>query len=382
MKSMTSSERLLAAMRREEVDRIPLSPRMEMNVVPRYCGSGSIRACKRFKREYFDCDPARAWGFPVVNPFYDYHAPVVGLKNVDTVIRYEEQGDIFMVTRNFKTPAGSLEEKVMVPKSGVKHYGSSPNPHRVEHLIKTPDDLERIRYLFPSLEGLSFVDYHQAVEEMGDDGLVLMNVPGPMDYMGGEAYSMEKMMMDYYDQPEFFDKLLGLFTEHSIGMVRAALENDVRHFFLVYFYPSLSSGWSPKIIRDKFMPVFKKQVEMIHAAGGLADYYDDGRLMGSIDFFVEAGVDVVETCSPPPVGDFNLAEARKRWGRRVTFKGLVDMINVVARGTPAQIDDHIREIVGQNEGKTGLILGTMDNIRPETPDENIAAYFNSANKYR
>lgn len=41
MKEMTSKERLLAAMRREEVDRIPLSPRMA-NVVSRHYKSQSL----------------------------------------------------------------------------------------------------------------------------------------------------------------------------------------------------------------------------------------------------------------------------------------------------------------------------------------------------
>ena len=39
MKTMTSNERLLAAMRRKEVDRIPLSPRMG-NVFSRHYDSG------------------------------------------------------------------------------------------------------------------------------------------------------------------------------------------------------------------------------------------------------------------------------------------------------------------------------------------------------
>jgi uroporphyrinogen decarboxylase len=189
-------------------------------------------------------------------------------------------------------------------------------------------------------------------------------------------------MVDYYERPEFFDALLDTFSRHSIERVRVALEHDVRHFFLVYFYPSLSTGWSPTIIEEKFAPVIRRQTAMIHSCGGLVDYYDDGRLMGSADIFIRAGVDVLETCAPPPVGDFNLAEARKRWGRQVTFKGLVDMINVVWRGTPADIDRHVHDIITQNGGKQALILGTMDNIRPETSDENIAAYFNAANQYR
>lgn len=382
MKAMTSRQRLLAAMRREEVDRIPLAPRMTLHLIPRLYGSDAIWAVKKFKHDRFDCDPSVDWSFPAVNPFYNYAAPLTYLKNINASLHYQEQGDLYMVTRTFETPAGGLCEKIMVPKPGAGHYGASPNPHRVEHLIKSPEDVEKVRYLFPDLKNVNFTDYHHAVEEMGEDGVVQLNVPGPMDYWGGEAYAMENMMMDYYERPQFFDALLQIFAEHSINMVKVALEHDVRNFFLVYFYPSLSSGWSPKIIREKFAPVIKTQVDMIHSCGGLADYYDDGKLMDSLDIFVDTGIDVIETCSPAPVGDFRLAESKKRWGHRVTFKGVTDMINVMVRGTPEDIEKHVRDIISQNGDKKGLILGTMDNIRPETPDENVAAYFSAANKYR
>ena len=352
---MTSRERLLAAMRRQEVDRIPLSPRMS-NVIARYYQTGNLRAYKRFNKERFDCDPQVDFGFPAPNPFLSCIDRLDYLNNVDIELQYADKGDHFLVARKFRTPAGPLSEKLILPKPGAKAYGPSPNPHRVEHLIKSPEDIERIRYLFPSLENLNFADYHHSVQEMGEDGLVLMNIPGPMDYWGGEAYAMEDMMLDYYERPDFFDALLEIFAKHSIERVRVALEHDVRNFFLVYFYPSLSTGWSPKIIEEKFAPIIQKQTAMIHACGGLVDYYDDGRLMNSTDIFIRAGVDVLETCSPPPVGDFNLAEARKRWGHQVTFKGLVDMINVIWRGTPADIDRHVRDIIGQNGGKQALIL--------------------------
>jgi hypothetical protein len=377
---MTSRQRLLAAMAHKEVDRIPLSPRMS-KVISRYYQSGDIWAYKRFKKEYFDCDPQVDVSFPAPNPFMAIdHLLYLNDVNVEMQCAQNHWEDCYYITRTFRTPAGPLSEKILVPKPGAKAF--SPQATRVEHLIKEPGDIEKISYLFPNLENIDFTGYHHSVEEMGDDGLVLMNIPGPMDYWGGEAYAMENMMVDYYERPDFFDALLAAFAKNSIERVRVALEHDVRNFFLVYFYPSLSTGWSPKIIEEKFAPVIQKQTAMIHAGGGLVDYYDDGRLMGSADIFIRAGVDILETCSPPPVGDFNLSEARKRWGQRVTFKGLVDMINVVWRGTPADIDRHIRDIIGQNGGKQALILGTMDNIRPETSDENIAAYFNAANKHR
>ena len=382
MTPMTPRQRLLAAMSRQEVDRIPLCPRMTNVVARRYGAQArSVRAYKRFRNEHFDCDPQIDLAFPAPNPFMDIDR-LLYFNDVEMELRYaQEPGkDSYVITRTFRTPAGPLCEKILTPKPGAR--GFSPQPHRVEHLIKEPGDLDRVRYLFPRLDNLTFAEYHRAVEEMGEDGLVALNVAGPMDYWGGEAYPMESMMVDYHERPEFFDALLGVFAEHSVARVRAALEHGVRLFFLVYFYPSLSTGWSPKIIEEKFAPVLRKQTAMIHSFGGLADYYDDGRVMGSADIFIRAGVDVIETCAPPPVGDFDLAEARRRWGRRVTFKGLVDMINVVWRGTPEEIDRHVRDIIAQNGGKQALVLGTMDNIRPETSEENIAAYFRAANKYR
>ena len=379
---MTSRERLLAAMRREEVDRIPLAPRMEMYIVPRFYQSGSLWACKKFKRDVFDCDPTCAFGLPIINPFSDCTFVLPYLTEVDMTIHREDQGKLMKVTRTFETPVGPLAETVLIPKPGVTEYGAAPNPHRVEYLIKSTEDIERVRYLFPDPTKLNLAEYHHAVEEMGEEGLVLLNIPGPMDYLAGETYPMVSMMVDYYENPGRFDGILAMFGDYVLSLTRTALEQGVRHFFLGYFYTSLSSGWSPAILREKFLPILQQQVAMIHAAGGLVDYYDDGKLMGSLDLFVEAGVDVVETCAPPPVGDFDLREAKRRWGDRVTFKGLVDMINVVARGTARDIEAHLREIVESNGGRRGMILGTVDNLRPETSEENVAAYFNLANQYR
>ncbi len=380
MKTMTSKERLIAAMKHEDVDKIPLSPRIQ-HVISRYFKRGTVWAYKKLK-DRFDYDPTYIYGYPCPNPIYNCFERLDYINDVSIETIYEDVGDHFIVTRIFSTPAGKISDKTFSPKPGAVHYGISANPHKIEYLIKTKEDLEKLKYIMPNVSNADFTEFHNCEYEMGDNGLVLMNVFGPMDYTGSEAFSMQDMMLIYYENPELFDGILNLFSEHSLNKVKHALENGVKNFFLCNFYSSLSSGWSPEILEEKFMPVIKQEVELIHAAGGLVDYYDDGKLMKSINLFVNAGVDVIETCSPPPVGDFNLFEAKAKWGSKVTFKGCVDMINVIANGTHQQIDEHIKDIIIQNSDKRGLILGTIDGIRPETSDENIASYFASANKYR
>jgi len=66
---------------------------------------------------------------------------------------------------------------------------------------------------------------------------------------------------------------------------------------------------------------------------------------------------------------------------RIAFKGGVDIIETIQRGTPAAIDASIRRLAEAGAPGSGLLIGTNDSIRPETPRENFEAYFASALKY-
>jgi uroporphyrinogen-III decarboxylase len=377
---MKSRERIIAAMRGQDVDRVPLCPRMSHPLRQRF-GIYSANSFLRFQKEYFDMDPEYCYEHPLENPVQDVFC-VKYLRDSEAALSYKDNGDSYTITRRIKTPAGDLQDVSLIPKPEATAYGPTANAHKFEHLIKEPADLAKIDFILPEPGAGNLAAFFQEDYIMGENGLVNLNIPGPMDYWGGEAIHQENMMISYYENRDFFDAVVAYFGGRSIAMVRDAVEKGVKNFFLANYYVSMSAGWSPEIIRDSFIPTVRSQVELIHAAGGLATYYDDGKIMQTVEIIAGSGVDVIETCAPPPVGDFNLAYARQKLGNRVTFKGGIDMINVIAKGTPAEIEVSVRDFLAANGGNTHLILGTMDSIRPETSVENLAAYFNSANKYR
>ena len=84
--------------------------------------------------------------------------------------------------------------------------------------------------------------------------------------------------------------------------------------------------------------------------------------------------------TPPPVGDVDLAEVKRRIGDRVCLQGYTDLIYVLKLGTPALIDRTVREAI-EIAGPAGFILGTSDSIRDGTPLENVQAYFAAARRY-
>jgi len=237
-----------------------------------------------------------------------------------------------------------------------------------------------LRYLLPDPKRASFAGYFGQVEEAGEDGLVQLNIHSALNHRAGEMMSTEDLMMLYYDDESFFAELMEIGHQQQLAEIRTALDAGVRHFFLNWYYNSMSTGWSPPFWTGYFQPQLREACELIHAGDGTVDYYDDGKCMAIIDWVADAGIDVLETLTPPPVGDVDLAEVKRRIGDRVCLKGYIDLIYVLRFGTPALVDRTVREALAV-AGPTGFILGTSDGIRDGTPVENVRAYFHAAATY-
>ena len=95
----------------------------------------------------------------------------------------------------------------------------------------------------------------------------------------------------------------------------------------------------------------------------------------------DAGVDILETCTPPPVGDFDLAVAKEKIGRKTTIKGCIDLLYVVKHGTPKLIENTVREAMEIAKPGGGFIIGSSDSIRDGTPPANMKAYFEACKEY-
>jgi len=84
---------------------------------------------------------------------------------------------------------------------------------------------------------------------------------------------------------------------------------------------------------------------------------------------------------PPPVGDVDLAEAKRLIGDRVCLMGNVDVIWVVQKGTLEQVREAVREAIRAAAPGGGFILGNSSSFVPQTPRENIEAFFEAAREF-
>ncbi|MCU0643519.1 MAG: uroporphyrinogen decarboxylase family protein [bacterium] len=371
---MTSRQRILTTVKHEEPDRVPISPRMYAYIKSQY---GDERLATHLKH-FPDLDMLFIVNDGTPNYLEIYPDQYV-LPDVKVDQKKYNENECRIVERTFYTPAGKLSDRTKIPPPG-REYGISPNQIKTEYLVKTKNDLDALRFiLHPINTDFNFLQDYQ--NQLGARGVLMVCVRSALDHNAGYARDLQDIMMDYFDDRLFFDELLDIFHQRSLAQIKAALEGGAEFIFGSWYFNSISAGWSPAIFKEVFAPHINDHVDITHRYGAYYDYYDDGKLNDSMELIANTGVDILETCTPPPVGDFDLMLAKQTIGEKTTIKGYIDLIYVVQQGTPELIDRTIRQAMEIAKPGGGFIIGSSDSFREGTRKKNIAAYFEACKKY-
>jgi len=378
---MTSKQRLLAAIRFQGPDRVPVSPRIWRYLL-KHEGTQRHEAYLKYAQVY-RLDPLLALpaghSHMLPGPGSDY--ALMGPE-----IRVDEQcearGDLTVVRRTFETPAGRLTDEVHVPKPGGE-YGIAPNDLIKEYPVKGPEDLPALERLVTAWTGAATApDYRARAAEIGGRALLCASVQSALSHNAGDAYPLMDMMVDMRLRPKFVHDLIDVFHRPLMDATRRAIDGGAEMVYCSTFFESMSMGWSPAMHREFFLPRIKAHVDLVHSGGALYHLYDDGKVALTLGTYCRIGVDMFSTVCPPPSGDVTPGEAREIAGTRTCLNGGIDTVNAIWRGTPETIDAAVRDAIREAalpEG--GYILGTSDSITEETPPENFRAFFDAADRW-
>ena len=377
MKTLSVRERLLRAMRGEELDRIPNAPRIWSWLIE-YLGGQGVAEHVRLAQE-MPYDPMLAVGGELPNLIYA-DGGYGRLKDVSVSVTRERGPDFEIVARRISTPAGELSDRYKLgdPQSV---YGTGSNPHRIEHLVEQRSDLERLRYLMPEPEAADFAHVAREEESVRDSALVQVRPSWGVDHDFVDAIGINNCMILYYEDREFFDQALRFFHEYHLKALHHACHSGAAVIFGSWYNFSLGAGWSPAIYRAAFLPLIKECVNLAHEHGLIYHLYDDGKCTPLLADWADAGVDCVSTLPPPPMGDVDLADAKREVGSRVCLIGNVDLYNVIMLMRPEDIREVVRRTLQAAAPGGRFILSTSDSIRNGTPIENVCAYMEAAREF-
>jgi hypothetical protein len=378
---LTSQERIWAAIHHQESDFVPISPRIWAFLLGHY-GSDEPAIYLKAAKD-FDFDPILCQDSGLSNYFMNPIAgrpPFVDLEDVQVDLKIERMGALSSYQRTVHTPAGPLTSAYKIGRAG-KEYGISPNFHHLEYPVKSSADLEKVKYLLPDPATMNIKSYFNHTELFGDQGAVFFRPCAGVDHFMADAFGLENLFLLYLDDHDFFLNAFQLFLEYYQSLLKFSLENGIKNIFESWYNFSLSSGWSPKTYRELVIPAVKANLELIHRYDGCMFFYDDGKMQAILPDLVALGVDLVETLTPPPIGDVDLRLAKEIARGKTCLKGNVDIVNVLLLGTPDLVETKVAELMAACKAGGGFILSTSDSIRDQTPVENVKRYFAAGRKY-
>jgi len=304
------------------------------------------------------------------------------------VTRDESHADYPRLVKELVTPKGAL--RMVVKKTPDYAWDDPPlvadhNWSRAtEFLVKGPEDLDKLRYIFcdPAKGNLP-----AAREQAGrvkqfcekEHVLVAGSAMSPSNFAMG-LLGAQNMMLHSMDNRPFLEELLDLILDWSKRRLAITLDMGVDAVQFSGIYES-TAFWSPKDYDDLFRPRVKQIADMVHEAGAKFHYFSDAQIMGQLETFRDLGVDALSYLNPPPQGDADPGEIKRRVGDRVCLWGGISSPITIEQGTRDDVRSAVIDAIRAAAPGGGFILATADAIMLESAYDNMMTMIETCHEF-
>lgn len=135
------------------------------------------------------------------------------------------------------------------------------------------------------------------------------------------------------------------------------------------------------MFRKYFKPHYKRFIKLARDFGIKVFHHDDGAMRPLIPELIELGIDILNPIQSTCPG-MDRSELKREFGGRLCFHGGVDNQKVLPFGTVDEVRQEVIDCLDQlGSDGTGYILAPCHNIQPNTPIENILAMYEVAHEY-
>lgn len=208
---------------------------------------------------------------------------------------------------------------------------------------------------------------------------------GSVFEIGWQLRGMQEFLMDLAGQPELPLYIMDRLTDIYVENTRRVLELAGDRLDMVYFYDDVATQASLMISknmwRDFVRPRHARLVELAHSFNKPVMYHCDGSVWPLIPEFIDLGIDVLNPIQPDAKG-MDLAQIKAAYGDQLAFHGGVDINQTLPRGTPDEVRAEVRERVQVLGEGGGYILCSSHHLQPDTPTANVRAMYEPGLRYR
>ena len=348
---MNTRERMLAAINRQPVDRIPTD----------IWATGEVW---RKIRDHFGQEADLAVelhidGFAGVAP--QYVGPPLPKMSQD------ESVDFWGIrTKRVPHPGGAYDEQSFYPLAAAE----------------TIDDLQA--YAWPSTGWFDYSGMREKAREAGRTKAVQCGYMAPF-YFHNQLRGLEQSLMDPLLDPAFTHFLVGRISDFFFDHHRLMFEACKGFIDVAQVTDDLGSQTGPligmELYREFYAPHHKRFIDLCHEFGIKVFHHDDGGCRPFLPILVEMGIDILNPVQWNCPG-MDMLDLKAEFGKRICFHGGVENQRILPFGTPEEVRAEVRHCIDSLAGDgTGYILAPCHNLQVNTPVENIIAMYDEVWRY-
>ena len=193
-------------------------------------------------------------------------------------------------------------------------------------------------------------------------------VVGMNDFMmlAYEDIGLIKEMLDVSAQ--HFEKMTNALVD--IGIDAIEIGDDVA-FKTGLFLP-------PKIMKEIWVPKIEQIIKPAVNANVPVMFHSDGKVDDIVEDLINIGVNTLNPLDPYSV---DYREYKKRYGKRISFSGNIDIEFPLSNGTPEDIETDVKAHMEVMKPGFGYIATCSHSMVNYIPHENFIAYINAIHKY-
>ena len=360
--SMSSRERMLAALECQETDYVPCS----------FSAFQALRQRCRDEDEFLDrqldmgLDPTVK-----IATAHPRHHPDVVIREW----REDTPGAPYPILhKEYETPAGTL--RTAINKSEDWPWGDHVPflddfliPRSRKFLVTPSGSLDALSYLFAPLMEEEIAAFRRAARQRkslaSKRDLLTLGCYGMIGDVASWLVGIQELILLSVDDPQFVHRLLALIETWHRQAMEVMLEEGVDLFVRRAWYEH-ADFWSPSKFREFILPGLRRDAETVHQAGAKFGYLMSCASMPLLDMLMDAGVDVLIGIDPAQDRTMDLPLLKQKTAGKMCLWGGVCGYLTVECGTPEEIREQVRQAISILAPGGGFMLSPVTNVRGDT----------------
>ena len=274
--------------------------------------------------------------------------------------------------------APDLSMAIETSAMGAEITWTSDGNSWIQPFIKTEEDIEKLEV--PDLDNAAYMTrafeyYRYMKEKVGNGTPVAFNSTHSPWGVAALIRGTSEFFTDVMENPGFVKKLTRKTLDLSLTYLRAMQEAvGPENFTRILLWDDLASFVSLEQFREFILPLY----EEIFGAFPQCErwYHNDADATYILEGIADAGIQVFHYGY-----EVDPAFAKEKIGDRVCLVGNVPPLAVLRNGTPGDVENSVREIIGKSGKGGGLIIAAGGYLDEGTPAENIDAMIMACEKY-